>query len=276
MGGAGQAAGTAVWKAAADAMAWTASMRDHMAWTERRRGWEAKSKADMSMNRAAAECGEAIGAKGGGFDAAAMARAVEATRGAASAMSDAAKAFGLSSRHHMAAKSDQDLAAQAYERAMHYDRRRTMDGRAARSQENAQGTGEMASGARNAAKSLVRNAGVLEARAKQWAANRRRRAVSDLDDLASFHADMLDDARRACQESEAMGGLAADAELLAAEVRGLAASEAEYSTARAAEALEDAPLKPDAKEAVQALNKAAAAASKVAADERRRGENQTA
>ena len=275
MGGAGQAAGTAVWKAAADAMAWTASMRDHMALTECRRGWAARSEADAAMERAAAECGAAINADGG-VDAAAMSRAVETARGAAAAMRLAADAFGRSSRHHHAAKAEQEQAAQAYGMAAEYRRRRTMGERAERSQENAMHADGLASGERGAAKALVRNAGKLEGRIVAWTAARQRRAEGDRDGMALAQADMLKGATRFRWHSEAMGGLAADFERLAVEVRGLAALEAEHSTARAAEALEDAPLNPDVKAAVQALNKAAAAASRVAADERRRGEDQTA
>lgn len=279
MGGLGRAgdaapvAVAAIWRAAADALAWTASMRDHTARTERRKAWAARSEAAAAMGRVAEECAAAIDADGGADAAAAMSRAVETERGAAAQMRLAAEAFRRSSRHHSGAKADQDQAAQAYERAAEHRRSRTMGERAERSQANVLRAGEMASGARAAAKALARNAGRLEAIAAALP-RRGHRQAEDGDELASLRADMLDDAGRASRQSSAMEKQAVDAERLAAEVRGLAAAAAEHSMTIAAVASEQGLRDPQAKEAAAALRGAAASAGRLAAAERQRMENQ--
>ena len=270
MGGSGRDgdAAAAIWRAAADTLAWTASMHDHMAQTERRTAWAAKSEAAAAMDRAATECGDAIGADGV-VDTAATSRAAEAARGAADATRRAADAFGRSSGRHRDARADQELAVQAYERAADYGRSGTMGERAARSQANAQGAGEMVSGAREAAKTLVRNAGRLEAIAAAQSKQGSGKAGAG-DELATMHAGMLDDARRTDRQSSTMEKMAADAEMLAAEVRGLAAFAAEYSMALAAEASDQGLRDPRVKRAAAALKAAVASASRLAAAEERR------
>ena len=278
MGGAGtaeDAAAAAMWRAAADAMAWTASMCDHAAWTERQRGWADKSEADEALKRAAGECGDAIDA-GGGVDADAAARAVGALRIAADAAARAAGAFGRSSGRHREAESEQNLAAAAYERAA--DRRSggAVRERAAQSDAHAQDAERLASDARGAARALARNAGRLEACAAAWPTFGRKR-VGDHDELASMQADMHDDARQACPHSAAMERRAADAGRLAAEVRGMAAAAAGQSAAKAEEVASKRGLRGTrVKRAAAAWKRAAAAASRLAEAERRRLENRAA
>lgn len=257
-------AAAALWEAAGDALAWTASMRGHAAWTEGARGWEDRIEADEAVKEAALECGDAIDAKDG-VDGDAMARALGTMGRVRSTLARAAEAFGRSSRLHRESEAGQAGAALAYARAGLPMRAEAADRRAAESHRHAQAAARLATGALGGAKALARNAGRMEARTAALSESAWRKRVGDLDELSLIQADMWDDARQAGAQSAEMARRSEDAGRLAAEVQRMAGDAAERSSARAEdEAAGSRGGDPGMQDAAEAWRSAAAEAKRTA------------
>lgn len=257
MGGAGpeeDAAAAAMWTAAADAMAWTASMREHDSWAELKGAWATKAEAVDAMRAGSEECGRAVDAQGA-VDAGALGRAAEALRHAAAAIGRAAEAFDRSSDLCKAAGAEQRRAGSAYAQALNPGRTVDLYSMAIMSYDRAVKTDRMASNARGTAAGLAHEADEMAALAAKWE-DAGGRWHGDRGGLAAVQADLWEEAKEIRAGSEEMKRNAAEAERLAARMRDAAARMAERSAARAAAVARDDPAGPDAQEAAEAWRKA--------------------
>ena len=109
-------AAVAVWRAAADARAWAATLREHMAWKSYVRGQSIITRAHGTMMRSVGEGRGAVDAQNR-MGADAMGRAAVDLRRVARLTWRAAGDFGLSSDLHRAAVAELKRASAAYRRA---------------------------------------------------------------------------------------------------------------------------------------------------------------
>ena len=116
-------AAAAVWKAAANALAWAASMRGMAARTEQRKAWESGASAARSAMRAAEASRGDVRARNR-IDAAAIGRMSTEFSAAAEAAAQAAAAHGRTARLGRTEADDYERAAEAYARAATVERER--------------------------------------------------------------------------------------------------------------------------------------------------------
>ena len=250
-----EAAAGVLWTAAADAMVWTAMIREHDSWTELKRAWAAKAEAVDAMRAGSEECGRAVDAQGV-VDAGALGRAAEALGHAAAAMGRAAEAFDRASDLCKAAGAGLRRAGDAHARALDKASAVDMRGMASMSYDRAARTDQMTSNARGMAAGLAREADGMAALAAGWAGAGQRRWSGERGGLAAVQADMWEDAKEMRAGSEEMKRSAQEAERLAARMRDVAAGAAERSAERAAAAARGGLAGQDAPEAAAAWRKA--------------------
>lgn len=265
---------SALWEAAADAMSWTAAVREHAGWLESKKGWAAKAESDDAVRRAAEECGRIVDGRGA-MDAASIEGAGGAIRLAAGPLVRASKAFARSSRLGEAAGAELRRASRAYGRAGDHEYAATVAERAAGSRDHARTVAMMASTMLGRARWLARDA----TRLADGAAGRPSpgpvlHAVRAA--LSSLQVGMREDARQARAESVAMAGKMEDGVQATAKMRRVTARAAELSAERAAAAAARGRGRPDVEEAAAAWRRAVAKAHGVEDRSRRRDANRTA
>lgn len=254
---AGAAAAAVLWEAAGDAVAWTASMREHAAWTEASRGWAYRIESDESIKRAARECGDAIDARDVVLDEDMMARAIETLRRAVPTLERAAESFGRSTGLHREAEDGQNRAADAYRRA-YLQWRAEAAGRSAKEMNrHAQTAAKLMSGMLGGSKELECEAARMERHAAAISKAGRHSQGRNMDELSSIQADLWDNALMARAESAELARRSAEIGRLTAEVRGMAEATAKRSAARAGrEAARSRDGGPDMQEAAAAWKRA--------------------
>ena len=229
-GSAGTDAANALWRAAADALAWKASIRNRAARAAHRKAWSAMVKA-AGATEVAATRGPSTDARNR-TDAAPLERAVAALRDAADMMNLASKELRRSSRLHRAAAAARMRSSKAYKRAADAAGAAGMDRHAARSHDRAMDTDAKATIALEGARQLLRDAVELAARVS-------RLPAEDAAKAAEPEADAEDAAKAAEPEAEAEPDAdaedAEDAEDAAeADAEDAAAAEADAEDAAAA------------------------------------------
>ena len=259
MGG-GRAAARTVWRAAADARMWAASMRLQAMSRAHRRGWAAKAESEDAMGRAARDASRAADPRGAQGAGEALERALGAIRHAAAAMGRAEDAFRRSSRSSLAAASEQKRAAAAYGRAAEGTYRRLASGLAARSRRQARETDRLADSMGIGAGTFERQADRWSPAMASWKADGCRPGRGDPVRIEPALAALLEDAGRECARSMDAARDAADDEKSTAEIRRDMAAEAERSAAAAAR-VRGAP---GAEKAAAAWRSAMAAADRAA------------
>lgn len=272
--GAESADAAVLWEAAADAMSWTAAIRDHASLTECRKGWAARVEFGDAMKGAAEKCGRIVDGQGM-VDTASIGLAGDAMKRAADPLVRASRAFARSSRLDKAAAAELHRASKAYGRAVDPEYAATVAERAARSRDHALSSAGMAKISLGRAKSLVRDAAKLAAAAAKrpppWPARR-----SDLTEMSSLQAYMWEDAKRDRLESAVVLGRMDEGVQATARIRQLTARAAEMSAARAAAAAARGRGRPDVEDASAAWRRAVARAHGVEDRSRRREANPTA
>ena len=261
-------AASVLWKAAADAMAWKASMRGHAARTESMKGWKAKAKSDGVMERAVEECGRAVDEQGRP-DVEALGRVPATMREAAGILVRSSKAFARSSKLYRRAGAGLKRASRAYRLAGDSMLAAEVRRRAAGSYEYARTAANNEASARRGAGSFVRDADDLEAGMAKCSSGGGGRMGGDPDILSSIRAEMREAGRKARMESDAMVGRMKEVVRSAEELRGVAAEAAKRSAVDAARAVSEYVDGggPDVKKAEAAWRKAMAAATRTYADE---------
>lgn len=252
-----------LWKAAADAMAWRASIRDHAARRERKKARAAMAEADGELSRAAEACGRVVDAQDR-VDTEALGRAMAATKVAAEMLSLAFKALARSSRLHRKAGAGLKRASKAYGRAADPKRVADVRKRAARAYADGRVSAGIAASVRRDAKTIARDAGRVEACMAEWAS-----AAGGEDARPSVGAEMRKLARPMGTESDGIEENLEEAVRTAAEVRKVFAESARRSAAGAAKAVSeqgDDSGGPDVQRAEAAWRKALAAANRADAD----------
>ena len=202
-GSAGTDAANALWRAAADALAWKASIRNRAARAAHRKAWSAMVKA-AGATEVAATRGPSTDARNR-TDAAPLERAVAALRDAADMMNLASKELRRSSRLHRAAAAARMRSSKAYKRAADAAGAAGMDRHAARSHDRAMDTDAKATIALEGARQLLRDAVELAARVS-------RLPAEDAAKAAEPEADAEDAAKAAEPEPKADADADADAE----------------------------------------------------------------
>ena len=256
MGGSEPAGVAAVWRAAADARMWAASIYAQAMSKANRQGWAAKAEAEDAVRRAAAAAGQAVDPRTG-VDAEAMGRALDAIRQGSSAMRRAAVAFRRSSRLGRAGAAEHRHAAAAYGHASDGMYGQLASGLAERTRTNSRGSAKLS-------KSMKLGAGLLGEQADRWAAGSSRWGEdgygvgADMGAMEPMLAGMMDEAGRESTNSMEMARRAVDDERMTAELRRDVAAEAERSAAAAAR---ERGL-PEAQEAAEAWREAMSAAGR--------------
>lgn len=259
MGGAKPAA-AALWEAAADAMAWEGSIRDHAAWAKRRKGWAARREADDAMGRAAEAFGRAIDAHGK-VDADAMGRAREMLMDAAKASDRAAGAFKRSADLSRAAGKKQLESAKAYRLAAEPGHDASMTERSMRSYDYALTASDLVSSAIDWAKALLVDAIKLARSSDRWS-SAGYRWDGGRGALPSVQAGAREDAGQARMLSTAAEEHAGETARLSSEIRRMEAAASRRSAAWADGEAARRQAGPDARKAAAAWRKAAASAGR--------------
>lgn len=263
----GTTAAGALWNAAADAMAWSASMREHASWTETKRAWATKGEAVDAIRAGTEECGRVVDGSGV-VDAAAVGRAAEAMRHASAAVGRAAGAFARSGELCRAAAARQRRAAKMYARASNMESGARVHMMAERSLGRAESSAKMVANARGLEEALAEESAVMGRLAAEWGASGKVWS-GDRARMATIQADMWEDAKEMCAGSAEMARMTDNAEQLTARLRDAAARAAEASAACAA-ALVRAGVGPGEQEAAAAWRNAMAEANRIGAEERGR------
>lgn len=251
-------AATVLWKAAADAIVWRASIRDHAARRELKKAWVAMAEAEGELRLAAEACGRAVDAQGR-RDSKARGRAMAATRVAADMLLLAVKALARSSRLYRKAGAGLKRASRAYGRAAEPKHAAGMRERAARAHAHGRVSAGIAANVRRHARKLVRSADRVDAGEAELP------LAGGADMLSSVDADMRVSAGRAGgAESNGTGADLEEAVRAAYEVQKVCAEAAKLSAAEAARAVSDCGDGggPDVKKAEAAWRKAVAAANR--------------
>ena len=250
-----------VWRAAADARMWAASMRLQAMSRAHRQGWAAKAESEDAMGRAARDASrasdprEAAGGAGEAVDG-----SLNAIRHAAAAMRRAEDAFRRSSESSRAAASEQKKAAIAYGRAAEGTYKRLASGLVARSRKQAKGTAKLADDMGLGAGLFERQADRWTGALAMWKAEGCKRGSGDPVKLEPALASLFEDAGRECARSMDAARDSADDEKSTAEIRSSMAAEAERSAAAAARVRD----RPGAQDAAAAWRDAMAAADRAA------------
>lgn len=264
----------ALWEAAADAMAWTAAVREHASWTVYRKAWVAKAESDGAMKRMAEECGRAVD-RHGAIDPASTVRVRNAMKRAADPLVRASKAFALSSRLDEAAGADLRRAHKAYGLAGDPEYAAIVHDRAAGSYKHALDTARLAESVICTAESLMGDAVKLANGAARWQSLDLAWQASRAP-LSALQADMWEDAKQARAESAAMLGKADEGVQATAKMRRLTARAAEMSASKAAAAAARGQGRPDVERAAAEWRRAVAKAHRVEDRSRRRAADRTA
>lgn len=264
-----------LWEAAADAMSWTAAIRDHESLTEYLKGLAARVEFGDAMKGAAEKCGRAVDGQGT-IDTASIGRAGDAMMRAADQLVRASKAFARSSRLGKVAAAEMHRASKAYGRAGDSEYAATVAERASNPRDRALSSAGMAKISLGKAQSLVRNAARLATAAASGRPPPRPVRRSDLTELSSVQVDMWENAKQERLESVAMLGRMDDGMQAAARIRQITARAAEMSAARAAAAAARGRGRPDVEKAAAAWRRAVAKAHAVEDRSRRREANRTA
>ena len=263
-GGKGSGAAAVLWDAAAVAMVWAASIRDHAAWVEVKGAWATMAEAVDAMRAGAEECGRAVDAQGK-VDAAALGRAGESMKRAGGIIERAADAFGRSSELCEAAGAGQKRAGEAHARASNVSNGADARRMAARSYKRADSTAKMAAKVRAIAGGLAREAGGMAAEAaSDHEGSGRRMRRGERSGLAAVQADLWEDTRDMRANSAEMLRQSSEAVKVAARIRAVAGMAAERLAGRAAMACRDGA--PDAQEAAAAWRGAVADANRADAE----------
>ena len=261
MGRAEPDAEAAVWKAAGDARAWAAAIREHTAWTASVQGWSARIEADVAKRLVVEAMGKAARAKGPA-GAKALGRAAEAMDIIVARTERAAKLVGRSSRFDRAAAAQHRRAARAYGRAAERGLSRQAARQAAASGRRAKAAARQSADLDRVAVEFGPFANTLAmAAVMPDAAESLRDSGAE---SASLLSGMLAAAGQECEESKAVVARAKKGERKTARAREAAARQ---SAAAAADAKAPAGSGPGARAAAAALKKAAAAADRAAADD---------
>ena len=258
-------AADALWNAAADAMAWSAAMREHASWIELKKAWAAKGEAVDAIRSGTEECGRVVD-ENGVVDADAVGRAAEAMRHASAAVGRAAEAFERAADLCRAAAAGQRRAAKMYMRASNMECGANVHMMAERSHGRAESSARMVDNARGLEAALAQEAGGMEVLAAEWGASGKE-WHGDRSRLATIQADMWEDAKEMCAGSAEMARAAGHAEQMTARMRDVAARAAEASAARAA-AIMRAGVGQAGQEAAAAWRNAMAEANRVEAEGR--------
>ena len=260
MGGSEPGAAAEVWKAAGDAWAWAATIREHTAWSASEQGWSAKAESDDALRRVAESASEPSAAHGAP-GAEELGRAATAMRRVVVRMGLASRLFDRSSRFNGAAARHLRRATKAYERAGAKGPAKDVKARLKMAGEYIETAAKQSAEVDRMAKSFAPFADVL-AMAAAAPADAGRGAAPD---VASMRSELLAVAGRDRKTSTDMTGRAGKAVQLTAmarELTGAAAKESADDTARAR-------AKPGAKKAAAAWKRAMAAADRAAADDER-------
>lgn len=249
-----------VWKAAADAWTWAASIHGHAAQREHKRAWTARSEVGDTLLEAAEAGRQMADAQGTTDAAAAAAAAAAAMRRASASLGREAAALERSSRLNGSAAAWEERAAASFSMARDVERIMPAIDRAAKSRMRAGDEARTAMESKRGAEALARDAGILEDGASRRAASGSGRD-GDRGAITLAHADMREDARRERVRSAEMLCRAEESTRLAARAQGLA----EAAARRSAEASAGGRGSPDAQEAAAAWREAMEAAN--AADE---------
>lgn len=203
-----------------------------MARIEHKRAWTAKSEADGAVIEIV-EAARRVADSQGTLDAAAAARAAEATRGASASFGKAADAFKRSSRLTGSAAGEYEKAGASFR--MDGDRGQAMlaADRASKSRVQSVREARTAVVAERGAGALARDADDLADGASRRAASKCKRS-GDGRAMEAARADMGEDAGQERAMSAAMLDRAVDAAGAAAQVRKLAAGAASNSAEAAA------------------------------------------
>ena len=252
-----------LWKAAGDAIAWKASIRNHVARKDRIRAFEAKAEADEAMRRAAEACVRAVDADGR-LDTEALGRVTATMREAGEIQSRASKVLARSSRLHRKASAGLKRASVAYKRAVDPKYAAEVRDLAARLNAYALAMAGRAADMRRDARKLVRDAGRAGACMAEWTSAGGDRLAGDADAMSSFGAAMRELARPAGAESNGITEEMKQAEREASEVRKMSAEMAVQSSASAANVRPECGGRggPDVQRAEAAWRKALAAAKR--------------
>ena len=259
VGGASPAA-AALWEAAADAMMWEASIRDHAAWAKRRKGWAARSEADDAIGRVAEAFGRSIDAQGR-VDAEAMGRVVGMLKDAAKASDLAAGAFMRSADLSKAAGKKQLQAAKACRVAADPERDASMTELSMRSYDYARTATDLGSSAIGWAKALLLDYIRLEGSSGLWS-SAGYRWDSGRGALPSVQAGAREDAGPERMLQAAAEGQAEETARLSSEIRKMSAGAFKRSAAWADGEAARGQADPDVQRAAAAWRKAAASAGR--------------
>lgn len=249
-----------VWRAAADARMWAASMRVQAMSRAHRQGWAAKAESEDAMGRAAREASRASDPSETAGAGEAVDGSLNAIRHTAAAMRRAEDAFRRSAESSRAAASEQKKAAMAYGRAAEGVYKRLASGLAARSRKQAKGTDKLADDMGLGAGLFERQADRWTGALEMWKADGCKRGSGDPVKLEPALASLFEDAGRECARSMDAARDSADDEKSTAEIRSTMAAEAEHSAAAAARARGS----PGAQDAAASWRDAMAAADRAA------------
>ena len=256
-----------VWRAAADARAWAATIREHTAWASYVRGWSVKAESDDALRRAAEEIGRAVDAQTP-TSADALRRAGGEMRRVARRMGRAADAFGLSSDLNKAAVAELKRAAAAYKRAAKLRDAARVAMRIAMSSEYAEMAAQMKVKAENGARRFGSLAGMLAIAAARPENVGRARAGRP-EELASLQSRLLAEAEQEHAKSTAATARTMEIEQVTKAARMAEAAASRSSAAAAARAAAD-PAARDAASAWKRATRAADSATEADARFRRR------
>lgn len=248
------------WKAAGDAWAWAATIREHTAWSASEQGWSAKAESDDALGLLATSTSEPSGAQGA-VSAEELGRAAKAMRRVVARMGLASRLLDRSSRFNGSAVRQLRRASRAYERAGARGQAKDVEERLAMAGEYTETAARHSAELDRMAKSFAPFAGVL-AMASATPADGGGAAAPD---MASMRSNLLAVAGRYRKTSTDMAeraGKAVQLTAMARELTGAAAKESADGTARAR-------AEPGAKRAAADWKRAMAAAGKAAADDER-------
>lgn len=250
-----------VWRAAADARAWAATIVEHTAWTVHTHGWEARNESNKAMGRAAKESRGMVDARNR-MSADAMAREARELGSVAEMMKRAAAAFGRSSDLNTAAVAHLRRAARAYRRAGCEQNAEGVDKRIEMSSEYAETAARLRREADGVANHIGPLASALAAAAARMGEDGREWGGRP-DELASSQSEMLAMAKKGRKNSAAWVENSRKAAELTAMAREMTEAAAKRSAAAAAAFAKD----PRAEKAAAAWRRAMKAANRAADDD---------
>lgn len=251
-----------VWRAAADARAWAATIVEHTAWTVHTQGWEAKSESDKAMERAAKESRGMVDARNR-MSADAMAREARELGSVAEMTKRAAAAFGRSSDLNTAAVAHLKRAARAYRRAGFEKDAEGVDKRIEMSSEYAETAARLRREADGVAGHIEPLASALAAAAARMGEDGREWGGRP-GELASSQSELLALAKKGLKNSDARVENSRKAAELTAMAREMTEAAAKRSAAVAAAF---AKKDPRAEKAAAAWRRAMKAANRAADDD---------